>query len=155
MACKPRIQGIDDIHPQAARLFAQLHDQNEFTAVFNTFQEIFVQRIHVTSDRSQKQNITPLADHEGTDLVRHVLLYRYTINGRPAAGLMADEVPASYTQRNTTLSVDYNSLLAELWASVRDAHARLDRLEAARECPGDSNIAPSTSNSVSHTPFPG
>ena len=153
MASKPRI--ADDIHPQASRFFAQLHDQNEFTAVFNTFQEIFVQRIHVTSDRSQKQNITPLPDHEGTELVRHLMPYRYTINGRPAAGLMADEVPASYTHRNTTLSVDYNSLIAELWASVRDAHARLDRLEGARECRDVSNIVPSTSNSASHTPCPG
>ena len=34
--------------------------------------------------------------------------------------------------RTGTLSVDYNSLVAELWASLKHAHMRIDALEATQ-----------------------
>ena len=45
--------------------------------------------------------------------------------------VLANDVPAAYAHRTPdgALSVDYNSLLAELWAGVRALSRRLDDLD--------------------------
>lgn len=122
--------GEVNLYPQASQFFGQLRVSNVFTAPLNTFQDVCARRIRVTSDRNQKENLQPIPDAEGTALVRQTVPYRYTIDGQVAAGLLADEVPAQYAGGDPAArSVDYNSLLAELWAAVRDAHERLDALE--------------------------
>lgn len=66
--------------------------------------------------------------------MRRIGVYRYRIgaDGGEAAGVLANELPPSYSRRapNGTLMVDYNSLLAELWGCVRHLSQRTDELEA-------------------------
>jgi hypothetical protein len=137
--------GDIDLFPQASRLFGQLQESNVFTGSVNTFrpvaacwcnaatgaQELVARRVHVTSDPRVKQAVRPLTDDDGLALVRSVTPYRYTLDGREAAGVLANDVPAAYAHRTPdgALSVDYNSLLAELWAGVRALSRRLDDLD--------------------------
>ena len=63
--------------------------------------------------------------------MQQVAAYRYMIDGRPAAGMLASDIPEAYTQRlrDGTLCVDYNSLIAELWAAVRGLCQRVAECE--------------------------
>jgi hypothetical protein len=85
----------------------------------------------VTSDAREKENMTPLDEARAADLVRRTGTYRYTLDGRMAAGVAAQEVPPEYTSTmpDGSLTVDYNALVAELWASVRHLLRRVDALE--------------------------
>lgn len=76
---------------------------------------------------------------------------------RDVRGMMADEVPREYVRRipsTPILSVDYNSLVAELWASLKDAHARIDELEHAMQRLDASSGATSESCSEIPTSIP-
>jgi hypothetical protein len=137
--------GDIDLYAQASEFFGQLGTNNTFTGDVNSFQNVYVQRIHVLSDENGKQDLRPLPDEEGTALVRRITPYRYDVQGKPAAGLLAQEVPIEYSNHGPDLmGVDYNSLMAELWASVRDAHTRLDALEAVTPVPDGSKAASSS-----------
>ena len=126
--------GDINLFSQASKIFGQLNANNVFTAPLNTFQDLIVRRIQVTSDASQKTDIQVFSDTEGMRLSQQVAAYRCCIDGRPAAGFLAHEVPVEFTRRTDagTLVVDYNALVAALWASVRCAHERLDSLEASK-----------------------
>jgi hypothetical protein len=114
--------------PQASRLFGQLDKPNVFTGECNTFQEVVARRIHVTSDAGEKQNLQPMVGDDAEQLVRRIVPHRYLLDGRPAAGVLAQDVPVSYTTHSPdgTLSVDYTALLAELWGAVRHLVQRVD-----------------------------
>ena len=122
--------GDINLFPQASRLFGMLGQSNTFVGPTNTFQDVVARRVHVTSDATQKQEAQPLSDADAERLVRNLVPYRYVIDGRPAAGVLAQDVPASYTRRlsDGTLTVDYTSLLAELWGAVRHLSQRVDDL---------------------------
>lgn len=121
------------LYPQASTVFSSLASNNEFVGDMNTFRDIMVRQIHVTSDRSRKEDVQTLRPDRGTDVVRNLPAFTYTIDGNAAAGLMADTAPPAHVRRvggdNGSLSLDYNSMLSYLWASVQDAHDRLDAME--------------------------
>lgn len=124
------LDGDIDLFPQASRVFGQLARPNTFTGQTNTFCDVVARRIHVTSDADQKTNLRPLSDRDAEDLVRRIVPYHYLIDGRMAAGVLAQDVPEVYASRTPggTLVVDYTSLLAELWGAVRHLSHRLDAL---------------------------
>ena len=94
-------------------------------------QDIVARRVHVTSDPVKKEDVRPLPEEEANALVQHVAAYRYLLDGRPAAGVMATDVPSAYSHvlPDGTRCVDYNSLVAELWACVRGLSVRLEECE--------------------------
>lgn len=106
--------------------------EHTFEGNTNTFRDIVARRVFITSDPREKSDRTPLSPRGATRTVRGLRPHRYTLDGQEAAGLLADEVPTAYVRQcgpGGPLVVDYQSLLAELWASVQHAHARLDALE--------------------------
>lgn len=124
------------LYPQASTVFGALASSNEFVGELNTFRDIMVRQIHVTSDRSRKEDVERLRPDRGTDVVRTLPAFTYTVDGSAAAGLMADTAPDAHVRRvggdGGSLSLDYNSMLAYLWASVQDAHNRLDAMERTK-----------------------
>lgn len=126
--------GEIDLYAQASRIFGQLGAPNDFCATVNTFRDIVVRRIHVTSDGREKGDVTPLSEDRADALVRATNTYRYVLDGRVAAGVLAHELPPEYTSAmpDGGLTVDYNSLLAELWTSVRRLLRRTDALEESQ-----------------------
>lgn len=124
----PELDGDVNLYPQASGVFGQLGVNNTFTGPRNVFRDVEVRRLHVTSDRSQKEDVRPLDPAAATELVRAVSPFLYRLDGEPAAGLMADDAPSEYVRRSAgdgTLSLDYHSLVAHLWASVQHAHRRI------------------------------
>lgn len=85
---------------------------------------------HITSDPREKDNVEQLDLTEAARVVRAIPPHRYTIDGEPAAGLMADAVPEEYTHTNTDgmKTVDYNSMFTHLWACVQHLQDRVDVL---------------------------
>jgi hypothetical protein len=131
----PAPDGDVNLFQQASKIFGQLRAENVFTASTNTFQDVFVRRLHVTSDRTKKTDVIPLVEEDATALVRRLIPRRYKVDGESAAGMIADEMPAQYVRcvpGVATLSVDYNSLMAEMWASLKHAHSRIDALSAGQ-----------------------
>ena len=125
--------------------------ENVFTAPSNTFQDVFVRRLHVTSDSTEKADVSVVGEEEATALVRSVTPRRYKVDGHSAAGVLAQEVPHRYVRRipgMPTLSVDYNSLMAEMWASLKHAHTRIDALTPG---PGGSPTGASPRDSSTQT----
>ena len=115
---------------QAAEYFPQLGENNVFTGSRNVFRgAIEVRRCHVLSDPACKEGLGLLDPRESAELVRGIRPHLYRVDGRLAAGIMADSVPVEYTSPSdmmgggvgapTVLTVDYNSLLSHLWAAVR------------------------------------
>ena len=78
---------------------------------------------HVLSDPSCKEMTRPLEAKDSADLVRRIIPQSYTVDGRLAAGILADTVPKEYTSPGPgtggQLTVDYNSLFSHLWAAFR------------------------------------
>jgi hypothetical protein len=128
--------GDVNLYGQASLIFSQLHQPNTFTGETNTFRTVVVQRLQTTSDMTLKTDIVPMDGATATGHVRNIQMYHYRLDGVPTAGVMAQELPEAYTMRHPStghLTVDYQSLLAELWSSVRHAHDRLDALAAHQE----------------------
>lgn len=134
------MDGEIQLFPQASAVFGQLAQNNEFTGECNVFRDIQVRRMHITSDRRRKADVQPIDPADATKVVRGVPAYTYTVDGQAAAGLMADDAPAECVRMRTRggdgdgggaahLTLDYNAMLAYLWASLQDAHARLDAQE--------------------------
>lgn len=125
--------GRISLYPQARRLFSQLGAANVFTAERNVFRDLEARRLYLTSDRGRKRNIQALDGATATRLVRGLRPCTYSLDGEPAAGMLADEAPpelARHTEGGAgPLALDYPGLLAHLWASVQDAHHRIDRVE--------------------------
>ena len=84
--------GDVDLYPQASRIFSQLDSENVFTGARNVFQNIEVRRLHVTSDSRHKDHIEAIECQHALDLVRQIVPRRYTIDGQPAAGMLAEEL---------------------------------------------------------------
>lgn len=126
--------GRVDLYNQASRYFARLGTANTFTADRNTFDGVVhARRFQVTSDARAKADIQPLDGRSSAQLVGSIRPQSYLLDGQPAAGLLAQDVPASYTHASPedgTLSVDYNSLFTHLWAAVQHLQGRVDTLEA-------------------------
>ena len=129
--------GEVDLFSQASLFFGQLNAPNVFTAPVNTFQDVVARRLHATSDPLRKSDVSPLPETEALALVRAVPAYRYDLDGRRAAGVLASDVPEAYVHRmpDGTRCVDYNSLVAELWAGVRDLTRRLEECERRLAAP--------------------
>ena len=125
--------GDINLYVQASRIFGQLGSSNEFSGTVNSFRDVVARRVHVTSDIREKAALEPLDEARADALVRGTNTYRYAIDGRIAAGVLAHEVPPEYRGQlpDGRATVDYNSLLAELWTSVRRLLRRVDALEAA------------------------
>lgn len=136
VAAPVRPNGDLDLYTQASDFFGRLATDNVFTGGRNTFQgHITVRRCHVTSDSRHKEDLVPLSGPDSARMVRTVVPYGYTIDGECAAGLMAEDVPSEYTRESPvdgTKTVDYNSLLAHLWAAVRELQGQVEELRAAR-----------------------
>ena len=102
----------------------------------------------VTSDPIRKQDDRPIDEEAATRTVRRVVPRYYTrivgsymtkttpsvmkLDGNvPAAGMMAnDDLPPHCLYLHAvdgTKTVDYTGLLAELWASTRHVHRRLNQ----------------------------
>lgn len=98
-----------------------LGSSNEFTGEQNVFNDIIARRLQIVSDRTRKRGLRRLRGSECKRLVSQLTPYHYTVDDRAAAGLLAQDVPEPYrtTAPDGTLSVDYLSLLAELWGAVR------------------------------------
>lgn len=88
-------QGTLNLFPQASRIFGQLEADNVFTGSRNVFHNVEVRRMHVTSDQRHKQNIEVIDPRLAADLVRTVMPRRYLIDGRPAAGMLANDLCAA------------------------------------------------------------
>ena len=81
----PLPDGDINLFEQASKIFGQLRAENVFTATTNTFQDLCVRRLHITSDGSQKTNVSVLVGKDATDLVRRLTPRRYIVDGYPAA----------------------------------------------------------------------
>jgi hypothetical protein len=128
--------GDVNLYDQARLIFSQLHGPNTFTADTNTFRTVVVQRLQTMSDGTLKTDAVPVDGAAATRRVRDIQMYHYRLDGVPTAGVMAQDLPEVYTMRHPStghLTVDYQGLLAELWASVRHGHDRLDALAAQQE----------------------
>lgn len=135
--------GRVNLYNQACESFPRLAGENLFTGAHNVFAgPVQVRRCHVVSDPREKTAVRPLAPAAGAALVRAVPAYVYELDGRPAAGLLASggggggpplppscEAPAAGGAGGPR-SLDYNALLAHLWAAVQDLQRRLDTLGA-------------------------
>ena len=153
-AASPEADGDINLFEQASKIFGQLGAANVFTAQANTFQDIFVRRLHVTSDRSTKTEVAVVVEEEATALVRRMIPRRYKVDGESAAGMIADELPTQYVRSVpglSTLSVDYNSLMAEMWASLKHAHMRIDALDGTIFTPDPSGPPAAASSTDSWT----
>jgi hypothetical protein len=135
--------GDVNLYDQAINVFSRLHEPNDFTASTNTFRTIVVQRLQTTSDGLLKTDVTPVDGVAATRRVRRTPMYHYRLDGVPTAGVLAQDLPDTYTMRHPVtghLTVDYQGLLAELWASVSFAHDRLDAIAAHQEVEFTSEI---------------
>ena len=124
------MEGDGDINlfTQAKKLFGLLEEPNHFTGTVNTFQDLVARRVVVSSDRRRKTNIRPVDEEMASRTIMRIVPQYYLLDGVPAAGVLADEVPAHCRYLNApdgTQTVDYTALLAELWASTRHLHRRL------------------------------
>ena len=88
--------GEIDLYPQAAHVFGQLAKNNDFTGAVNTFQDIYVRRLHVLSEPACKTDAIVIPEREATALVRRLTPYRYRLDGRESAGFMVSDVPTAY-----------------------------------------------------------
>ena len=125
----PDDMGCINLYPQARDVFVKLEDDNVFTGELNVFRDIEAQRVCVVSDPRRKTDVRPMDETTATRLVRETRAYTYKIDGQPAAGVMATDVPRDYIQQksaNDPLTVDYTSLLMHLWTSVQHLHRRMD-----------------------------
>lgn len=123
--------------------FPTLAGPNLFTAEFNTFRgKIVVESVLHTSDARCKRDIEELRPMEGLRVVRSTDVYTYRFHNeeqpsgrRRAAGFLADTVPPEYTDRDPvsgTLVLDYNAMLANLWAAVKQLTSEVDALREAQ-----------------------
>ena len=104
-----------------------------------------------------KTEVAALLGVEATALVRSLTPRRYKMDGQDAAGMLADELPGRYVRcipGLSTLSVDYNSLLAEIWASLKHAHTRIDALDGTMPDRGGPPVESSPADSWTRTPAP-
>lgn len=100
--------------------------------VHNVFRDVELRRVFVTSDPARKDDVERIAPDHATRIVRNQPGVLYTLDGMRTAGLMADVAPPECRRTSGTsgdLTLDYNGMLSFLWASVQDAHDRLDALE--------------------------
>ena len=90
----------------------------------------------MTSDARDKSDVRPLDPAVAARLVRAVPTYTYTIDGQVASGVLAEDIPPEYTQTGLDgrRQVDYNALLANLWAAVQHLQGQVDEIQR-REIP--------------------
>ena len=86
----------------------------------------------VVSDRRLKDNLEPVKD--ATAKLNQITGYEYDLKGKRSAGLIAQEVEAILPQAVSTgsdgmKSLDYNQTLAVLVEALKEANARITKLE--------------------------
>lgn len=121
------IKNMDELIQMIQRDYPLLKQSNVFTGEMNAFRHLTVQQLFITSDRTKKAEIRPIEKTEAIEMLRTIPSYRYSIQGRPAAGFMADEVPREFTHKQGSAAVDYTSMLAILWTAVRSLDERLEK----------------------------
>lgn len=135
--------GVTSLYDQARTSFPTLADTNVFTGAHNIFRgPIEVRRCHVVSDPSAKADRRPLSPAIGAAVVAAVPAWLYELDGGPAAGVMADAsgLPAAAILPSIRVatdaeaaprSVDYNALMAYLWAATQELQGRVAALETS------------------------
>lgn len=123
--------GVVALHGDLRQHFGALGEANVWTGSANQFQgPLFASRMIATSDPRAKADVAPLDPARSLAVVRGTPAFEYTLRdtGRRAAGFLADRVPPDYSLRapDDTLAVDYNAMLAHLWAAVQALAARAD-----------------------------
>jgi hypothetical protein len=89
----------------------------------------------VTSSRTMKENLEPLAVPDLLDRIAGVGVYRYDFKQGPKdrVGLIAEDFHQVF-ERGSDQTIDGNEVQMALWLAVQELTARVKELESTRQC---------------------